>query len=58
MKVMIESDLGTEFRTHQDRIDSRIFSPNLPKILIHWTCECKSYLIVSIIVFIVYSLLL
>ena len=30
MKVMIESDLGTEFRTHQDRIDNRAFFPKLP----------------------------
>ena len=32
MQVMIESDLGTELWTHQDRIDSQVLSPRLPNI--------------------------
>ena len=27
---MIDSDLGTEFWTYQDRIDSEVHSPRLP----------------------------
>jgi len=33
MQVMIESDLGTEPWSHQDRIDGRVLSPLLPNII-------------------------
>lgn len=55
MQVTIESDLGTELRSHQDRIDSS-FS-NVAKYQGTGCCEFISYLVVLIIL-IIYSQLM
>lgn len=56
MQVLIESEIGSELWTHQNRIGSKALSPSLPNIHKLDIMNVNSYLIVFIIVLIVYSL--